>query len=99
MAYSANYDEEPDDQHDSVDSKEDGSPSAVLPKAILMGKKFNVGDEVVLKITSIGEDEIGVEYALSKGEGEHKDDESSESMPDDEMGEGEPAMSGGGNYD
>jgi len=93
------YEDDADDQHDAVDSKEDGSPSAVLPKAILMGKKFNVGDEVVLKITSIGEDEIGVEYALSKGEGEHKDDESSESMPDDEMGEGEPAMSGGGNYD
>jgi len=98
MAYSPNYDEEPDDQQDAVHGEDDGSPSAVLPKSILMGKKFNVGDEVVLKITSIGEDEIGVEYALSKGEGEKKDDESSESMPDDEMGEGEPAMSGG-NYD
>lgn len=45
----------------------EGGETAVLPKSILMGKDFKVGEEVVLKITAIHGDEIQVEYAQDKG--------------------------------
>ena len=43
--------------------EEEGAETATLPRSILMGKDFKVGDEVVLRITHMGEDEIAVEYA------------------------------------
>ena len=46
-------------------------PVAILPKSILAGKEFKPGEEVVLKIVEIHDDEVVVEYAPSKGgEGE-----------------------------
>lgn len=58
---------------DAGDESKSDSPTAVLPKSILMGKEFKPGDEVVLKIVRMHEDEIEVEYATGeeeKGEGE-----------------------------
>lgn len=50
---------------------EEGGETAILPKSILAGKEFKVGEEVVLKITAIHGDEIQVEYAHDEpGEGE-----------------------------
>lgn len=43
-----------------------GEQTALLPKSILAGKSFKVGDEVVLKITGMHENEIQVEYATEK---------------------------------
>jgi hypothetical protein len=40
--------------------------SALLPKSILAGKDFKVGEEVVLKIDAIHDDEIEVSYATGK---------------------------------
>jgi len=40
--------------------------SALLPKSILAGKEFKVGEEVVLKIDAIHDDEIEVSYATGK---------------------------------
>ncbi len=47
--------------------EESVAESALLPKSILAGKTFNVGDEVVLKIKAMHDDEIEVEYATEKG--------------------------------
>ena len=55
-----------------------GGEAAVLPKSILAGKEFNVGDEVVLKITGMHEDSISVEYAPDKG---HDDSDDAEMEP------------------
>jgi hypothetical protein len=66
-----NYDSG-DSETDSKSSKsmgkeqDDEGAEALLPKSILMGKEFNVGDEVVLKITHMYEDEISVVYAKEK---------------------------------
>jgi hypothetical protein len=43
-----------------------GEQTALLPKSILAGKDFKVGDEVVLKITGMHEGEVEVEYAPEK---------------------------------
>lgn len=57
----------------------EGGESALIPKSLLMGKEFNPGDEVVLKIVHIYEDEVEVQYAS-----EEPKDESSPMMEADE---------------
>lgn len=46
-------------------AKEEGE-TALLPKSILAGKEFKPGDEVVLKIVHMYEDEVEVAYASEK---------------------------------
>lgn len=54
-----------------TDKPEDqGEETALLPKSILAGKEFKVGDEVVLKITAMHEDQIEVAYATEKSDSE-----------------------------
>lgn len=74
------YEDDPDDQHSTLKESKDEGASAVglLPKSILMGKKFNVGDEVVLEITAIHDDQVEVKY-------------STEEAPEDKSEEGAPA--------
>jgi hypothetical protein len=52
-----------------------GGQTYLLPKEVLMGKHFEVGDEVVLKITGMHDDSIQVEYAPEKGKGEEGEEE------------------------
>lgn len=54
--------------------EEDSESTALLPKSILMGKKFKPGEEVVLKIVHIYDDEVEVAYAKSSDQEEEKDD-------------------------
>lgn len=82
-----NYYPEPDDQMPEdkgmEESKDDtGSETALLPKSVLGGKEFKVGDEVVLKVTHIYSDEVAVEYAPEpeKKEGELPGDEEFDMM-------------------
>jgi hypothetical protein len=56
------------------------SQTAELPKSVLGGKEFAVGDEVVLKINQINEDSVVVSYATE----EHDD---SKEPPHDESKE------------
>lgn len=61
------------------EQQEQGGDTALLPKSILAGKKFEPGDEVVLRIVRFHGDEVEVAYAPEKpGEG------------DEEKGEGPP---------
>jgi len=50
-------------------------PRAVLPKSIMMGKDFKPGDEIVLKIDAIHDDEIEVSYAPAKESEQPKEPE------------------------
>lgn len=53
------------------ESEGEGSgQTALLDKSILGGKPFNVGDELVLKVEAIHENEIEVSYAKGSGEDE-----------------------------
>lgn len=47
-------------------AEETESPRGLLPKSILMGKDFKPGDEIVLKIDAIHDDEVEVSYATEK---------------------------------
>lgn len=67
------YYPDPDDQNPMADegdgadeSSEGEGKTALIPKSLLGGKEFKVGDEVVLKITHEYEDEVAVEYAPEK---------------------------------
>ena len=81
------------------DKPSDGD-TAVIPKSLLAGKDFKVGEEVVLKITAIHGDEVQVEYAYDKGE-EAQPDEPEEPQAPEQPQQPEPAAaspepSGGG---
>jgi hypothetical protein len=72
-----------------AEQEQEGGETAVLPKSILAGKDFKVGEEVVLKITAIHGDEIQVEYA------QEKPSEGAEEAPAEAPVEA-PAPNGGG---
>jgi len=69
----ANYYPEPDgapsgsmkesDAPTERDESEAEGSTALLPKTVLGGKEFKPGEEVVLKIVHVYEDEVEVEYA------------------------------------
>lgn len=63
-----------DDEHDP---KDEGT--ALLSKSVTGGKDFRPGDEIVLEVVRILEDEIEVKYASEKG-GKDKEEESEPSM-------------------
>lgn len=74
---------------------EDQGNTALLPKSILAGKDFKPGEEVVLKIVRIHDDEVEVAYASEKpgGEGPSADQEI-----DQMAGGGNPGGMEGGGY-
>lgn len=55
----------PEDGAEKPDDKMDGE-TALIPKSLLAGKDFQVGEEVVLKIVHDHGDEVEVEYAPEK---------------------------------
>ncbi|HTQ50763.1 MAG TPA: hypothetical protein VMJ12_08625 [Candidatus Acidoferrales bacterium] len=80
------------------DEKSD-SEEAILPKSILAGKEFKVGDEVVLKITGIHDDQISVKYAPVKADDEGEGEEGGGEMTPDEADMPAGMGSGDANYD
>ncbi len=72
------------DSDDAGKGKDDyGSESALIPTALLAGKDFKPGDEVVFKIVHMYEDEVEIEYAKDDSDndkGKSTMDESMEKM-------------------
>lgn len=62
------YDDSPAASGKAPDApkKDEGETTALLDKSILAGKPFEVGDEVVLKIVAMHDNEIEVAYAPEK---------------------------------
>lgn len=49
------------------DEKEDeGGETALIPKALLAGKEFKPGEEIMLEIVHLYDDEVEVKYATGK---------------------------------
>lgn len=63
------------------DGEQAKETTALLPKSILAGKDFKPGDEVVLKIVKMFEDEVQVEYASEKGESSPQETEQPAEAP------------------
>lgn len=74
------------------ESNEDGQKTYVLPKAVLEGKEFDVGDELVLRIVSMQDDQIEVTYAPAK---DQEKGEGKEEMAEAPAGGGEGGQGGG----
>ncbi len=64
---------------DSPKEEEEGT-TALLPKSILAGKEFKPGDEVVLKVVHLFDDEVEVSYATEKAGEKEEGSEMSKSM-------------------
>jgi hypothetical protein len=73
---------------DEMREHQDDGETAVLPKSILAGKKFNPGDEVVLEVVKIMDDEVVVKYATGKDDKEDEAEKGSEAPPPPPMPEG-----------
>lgn len=69
------------DTEETSEKEDTGEASALLPKSVLGGKEFKPGEEVVLKIVHVYEDEVEVSYASEKPEGEVEDEDEEEPMP------------------
>jgi hypothetical protein len=69
-----------DDKMDK--EKEEEYKTALLPKYVLGGKKFDVGEEVVLKIVHDHGDEVEVQYATGEEKPEKGDMEEGEGGSD-----------------
>lgn len=67
-----------------TDETEGSEPTALIPKSLLAGKEFKPGEEIVLKIVHIYEDEVEVEYAKSE-EGEETPQETERMHPRSKM--------------
>lgn len=62
-----------------------GGESALIPKSLLMGKEYKVGETIPLKVVHIFEDEVEVQcepYEKSEDKEEMSEMESSETMLD-----------------
>lgn len=70
------------EKHES-ETDQGGEARGLLPKDLMAGKDFKVGDEIMLKITAIHEKDFEVEYAPEKS------DEDNSAQPPTE-GEGQP---------
>lgn len=77
------YGDEEGQQPKSVDDKNAENPTGLIPKTLLGGKKFNVGDEVVLEIVADHGEEVEVQYAQEKPGEEGKTE--TESADDSEL--------------
>ncbi len=55
--------------------------TAILPKSILAGKDFKPGEEIVLKITAIHDNDVEVEYASEGGKEEQMEPPPQEAAP------------------
>lgn len=80
--------DKPEEKMDEKGEDAADSIEATLPRSILAGKTFEVGDEVVLKITSMHDNEISVKYAPAK-EGDEGGKEKAP-MTEPEMSKGDP---------
>jgi hypothetical protein len=60
-------------------------PTAIIPKSLLAGKTFEVGDSVVLKIKAMHEDDVEVAYDTS-GTKDEQSGGSKSSMPESSAG-------------
>lgn len=56
-------------------------PTAVIPKALLAGKKFNVGDEVIMKIKGFQGDEVVIAYSYGDEKEGDKEEGGGEDKP------------------
>ena len=89
------YDEEAASMEAPEEAQEEteGGETALIPKSLLGAKEFSPGDEVVLKIVQIYEDEVEVQYAT-----EEPPEEEPSPMMDAESQMDQMAVSGeGGN--
>lgn len=71
-------------------SEEATEPTAEIPKAVLGGKDFKPGEEVVLQVVQVMEDTVLVKYASEEGGGEEEGGEYG-APPAEPAGGGAPA--------
>lgn len=70
---------------DPAESEDAGEETALLNKSVLGGKHFEVGDEVVLRIVGMHDNEVEVQYAPEKPDEGGEEDSGYGPPPSDDM--------------
>ena len=75
---------------DGMEEGDKGEVTGILPKEILAGKDFKPGEEIVLKIVAIHDNDVEVAYASEEGKdqkegSEPKEEPMSETAPSNDM--------------
>jgi hypothetical protein len=70
------------------EGEEEYGETAVIPKALLGGKEFKPGEEVVMQIVSMRGDQVVIKYATGEG----KEEEGGEQEPEGAAPPGEEAQ-------
>jgi hypothetical protein len=69
--------------------EQESEPEGILPKALMAGKNFKVGDEIVLQVTRVGENDFSVKYAPAENSDHYKEEsgagEKAEAPPTTDM--------------
>ena len=90
----AEHDESvPHDDKDGMEDKDEGE-TALIPKALLAGKDFKPGEEVVFKVVHLFEDEVEISYSNGKEKPEEKPKSQMEQSGDALEKLGKPATGG-----
>ncbi len=72
------------------EEEESSEPVATIPKALLAGKEFKPGEEIVFEIVSIQDDSVVIKYASEHGkEGEGYEEGERGGMAEGTMGGGD----------
>lgn len=69
---------------------DEGGETTLVPKTMLAGKHFDIGEEVVFKIVGMHDDQVEIAYATGEGEGEKGEGEQAAAP------EPQPTGAGGG---
>lgn len=72
-------------EKETAPKEETDSPRGLLPKSILAGKDFKPGEEIVLKIVAIHDDEVEVEYSYGDEKKPSAPEKSEPAEPPSEM--------------
>lgn len=77
-----------DDGNDKPAEDSGDHPTALIPKSLLAGKDFKPGDEMVVRIDRILEDQVEISYAPEKpGKGDSEPEDYSEGGDEMPMGD------------
>lgn len=68
------------DKEDVAEAREDNEETALIPKSLLMNKDVDVGDQVILDVVHVYDDEVEVAYMTK----DKKDEDEEDKEPMDE---------------
>lgn len=68
------------DEEDVAEAREDNEETALIPKSLLQGKDVDPGDQVILDVVHVYDDEVEVAYGTKDKDKDDEDEEDKDDM-------------------